>query len=81
MLRIAFGLSYRGTYYQGVQRLSGDCVGVANIVEQALSKVANHPVRIYPAGRTDKGVHALQQVAHFDTHAIRSEHGWLRGVN
>lgn len=47
----------------------------------ALSRVADHPVRVVTAGRTDTGVHATGQVAHFDTRSSRSEYSWIRGAN
>ncbi len=50
-------------------------------VEQALGSIANCPVAVVAAGRTDAGVHASQMFAHFDTHVVRSEYSWLRGTN
>lgn len=50
-------------------------------VEQALSRVADSPVAVVCAGRTDTGVHATGQVIHFDTDAVRYSHNWLRGSN
>jgi tRNA pseudouridine38-40 synthase len=50
-------------------------------VEAGLSKIADHPVAVTAAGRTDAGVHAFQQVIHFDTEAARSDYGWLIGTN
>jgi tRNA pseudouridine38-40 synthase len=50
-------------------------------VEQAVARVANHPARVTCCGRTDTGVHALAQVAHFDTDAERSERSWILGLN
>jgi tRNA pseudouridine38-40 synthase len=46
-----------------------------------LSLVANHPVRVHCAGRTDAGVHAVMQVVHFETTALRSPEQWLLGTN
>ena len=57
------------------------CESVQAAVERALSKVADEPVRVVCAGRTDAGVHALGQVVHFDTGASRREDAWRRGVN
>ena len=50
-------------------------------LERALGRVAAEPVTLICAGRTDAGVHALGQVAHFDTHATRSLRGWVLGAN
>lgn len=77
-MRIAIGIEYDGSAFLGWQRLAhGPTVQAA--VEEALSRVAAHPVRVVAAGRTDSGVHALCQVAHFDTEAARSERAWILG--
>ncbi|MFN7098361.1 MAG: tRNA pseudouridine(38-40) synthase TruA, partial [Gammaproteobacteria bacterium] len=73
-------VEYDGTTYHGWQR-QDNVYSVQAELESAISQVANHAVEIVCAGRTDKGVHALQQVIHFDTAAIRSDYGWLMGVN
>ncbi len=79
-MRIALGIEYDGTAYNGWQRQrNGD--GVQERVERALSKVAAEPVEIICAGRTDTGVHASGQVVHFDTNSKRSSRGWLLGAN
>jgi len=54
---------------------------VQEAVEGALSIVADQPVSVVTAGRTDTAVHASAQVVHFETPAVRSDHSWLRGVN
>ena len=79
-MRIAIGIEYDGTAYNGWQRQhNGD--GVQERVEQAMSAVADETVEINCAGRTDAGVHASGQVAHFDTCVERSDRGWLLGAN
>ena len=79
-MRIALGIEYDGTAYNGWQRQrTGD--GVQAHVEKALSKVADEAIEVTCAGRTDAGVHATGQVVHFDTHSERSERGWLLGAN
>ena len=79
-MRIALGISYSGTGYEGWQsQLSGNTV--QDKLEVALGKFAAQPVRTLCAGRTDAGVHALMQVAHFDTPLQREETSWIRGVN
>lgn len=50
-------------------------------LEKALAIVANHEARVTTCGRTDTGVHALGQVAHFDSPAKRSERSWVLGLN
>ena len=80
MPRIALGLSYNGGAYQGWQsQLSG--LTVQDKLEAALRQFCGKPVSTLCAGRTDSGVHALMQVAHFDTPLERSSHAWVRGTN
>jgi tRNA pseudouridine38-40 synthase len=79
-LRIALGIEYDGTAYNGWQRQrTGD--GVQERVETALSSVADEPIDVVCAGRTDTGVHATGQVVHFDTNSERTSRGWLLGAN
>lgn len=79
-MRIALGIEYDGTAYNGWQRQrAGD--GVQTHVEQALASVANEPIELTCAGRTDTGVHAAGQVVHFDTKSERNDRGWLLGAN
>ena len=79
-MRIALGIEYDGTDFLGWQRLSQGAT-IQAAVEAALSFVADAPVAVTCAGRTDAGVHARCQVVHFDTEARRSERGWRLGVN
>ncbi|MDZ7644085.1 MAG: tRNA pseudouridine(38-40) synthase TruA [Woeseiaceae bacterium] len=79
-MRIALGIEYDGTAYNGWQRQRTG-IGVQEILDTAVGKVANETVESFCAGRTDTGVHATAQVVHFDTRAARSERGWLLGVN
>src|SRR5699024_3292388 len=78
-MHVALGIEYDGTGFTGWQRL---CHGptVQGALEQALSRVADHPVQVTCAGRTDSGVHACCQVAHFDTTAQRSPYAWCMGT-
>lgn len=78
--RWAAGLTYLGGAYAGWQRLT-HIRSVQDTVETALSTVANHPLRVTTAGRTDAGVHALQQVIHFDSPAARTPKAWTFGAN
>ena len=52
-----------------------------SVLETALATVANEPVTVVCAGRTDSGVHALEQVVHMDTTVVRSHRAWLMGAN
>ena len=78
--RIALGVEYDGRGFNGWQR-QRHSRGVQQAVEEALAAVADHPVQVHCAGRTDAGVHALGQVIHFDTTAERDPRGWLLGGN
>lgn len=79
-MRIALGISYQGSAYHGWQSQTG-LACIQAYLEHAISKVADHPIVINCAGRTDKGVHALGQVVHFDTLSQRSQQAWLLGCN
>lgn len=79
-MRIAIGIEYDGTAYNGWQRQRNG-IGVQALVEKALGAVADATIEVTCAGRTDSGVHASAQVAHFDTTAQRSNRGWLLGAN
>lgn len=79
-MRIAIGLEYDGSRFHGWQLQDG-VSSVQQQVEEALSHVAGHGVRVHCAGRTDAGVHALCQVVHFDTEALRPMRGWMLGTN
>ncbi len=80
-MRIAMGVEYDGSGFCGWQLQDGGVRTVQGEVEKAVGKVANHPVRVYCAGRTDTGVHGTGQVIHFDTEAERSERAWVFGAN
>ncbi|MGD8207550.1 MAG: tRNA pseudouridine(38-40) synthase TruA, partial [Thiohalocapsa sp.] len=56
-------------------------VTVQECLERAVAAVADHPLRLHCAGRTDSGVHALAQVVHFDTSAVRTPRSWVLGTN
>lgn len=79
-MRIALGLEYDGSAFLGWQTQPGGGT-VQDALEAALAQIAGHPVRAQCAGRTDTGVHALAQVAHFDTEAERPDNAWVKGVN
>ena len=79
-MRIALGIEYDGSHFHGWQKQPG-LRTVQEELEKALSKVANEPVQVFCAGRTDTGVHALGQIAHFETTADRSDRAWIFGGN
>jgi len=79
-MRVAAGVEYKGTHFCGWQS-QRNARTVQACVEQALGRVADHPLRVVTAGRTDTGVHASGQVVHFDTHSARSPYSWMRGAN
>jgi tRNA pseudouridine38-40 synthase len=80
MARIALGLEYNGAAFCGWQSQAGGCA-VQDAVEAALAQIAGEKVTLTAAGRTDTGVHALAQVAHFDSSAERPASAWVRGAN
>lgn len=79
-MRVALGVEYDGTHFAGWQ-IQPNQRTVQGTLENAITTVANHAVRITAAGRTDSGVHALNQVIHFETDALRSERNWILGLN
>ncbi len=80
-MKIALGVEYDGSCYRGWQRQRHDPQTVQAVLEQALSKVADHPVGVICAGRTDTGVHGVGQVVHFETRAQRDMKAWVFGGN
>jgi len=79
-MRYALGIEYDGSHFFGWQT-QRQAPTVQQTLEQALAAVADHPVAVVCAGRTDTGVHALEQVAHFESQARRSERSWMLGAN
>jgi tRNA pseudouridine38-40 synthase len=79
-MRYAMGLEYDGSEFLGWQ-IQRQEPTVQSCVEAALAAVANHEARVTCCGRTDTGVHALGQVAHFDSGAERGERNWILGLN
>lgn len=80
-MKIALGVEYMGSDFHGWQLQKSGIRTVQQVVEVALSSVANHPVRVFCSGRTDAGVHAVEQVIHFETTADREDKAWLFGGN
>ena len=79
-MRLAMGVEYDGSSFHGWQVQMGVDT-VQQRLETALSRVADQPIRVHCAGRTDTGVHGLGQVVHFDTEAQRAPRNWLLGSN
>lgn len=78
--RIALGVAYRGDAYHGWQS-QPDGLTIQDRLEQALSLFADVPVATACAGRTDTGVHGLNQVVHVDAPVSRDMASWVRGTN
>ncbi len=79
-MRIALGVEYDGSQYFGWQSQAGGNT-VQDALQVALSGIANEPILVVAAGRTDTGVHAQEQVVHFNTNVVRPLTAWVRGVN
>ena len=79
-MRIALGVEYDGRPYCGWQS-QAEGQTVQDAMQAALSQIAGAPISVIAAGRTDTGVHALEQVIHFDTQAERPLTAWVRGAN
>ncbi|MDG4867792.1 tRNA pseudouridine(38-40) synthase TruA [Guyparkeria sp. 1SP6A2] len=78
-MRLAMGIEYDGGRYHGWQRQS-HCDSVQARLEKAIARVADHPVEVVCAGRTDRGVHATNQVLHVDVNVERPLYGWQMGT-
>lgn len=79
-MRIALGIEYDGSRYHGWQAQKS-VASVQGVLQQALTKIADEPILVTCAGRTDTGVHATGQVVHFDTEARRHPDAWIWGTN
>ncbi|HWV14390.1 MAG TPA: tRNA pseudouridine(38-40) synthase TruA [Cellvibrio sp.] len=80
MQRVALAIEYRGSDYHGFQVQPSGVKTVQQALEKALSKVADEPITLVCAGRTDAGVHATNQIIHFDTLARRPAKAWVMGT-
>lgn len=79
-MRIALCVEYNGSNYSGWQRQK-HANSVQQELEKALTIVADHPVEVQCAGRTDAGVHGTGQIVHFDTQSVRKLAAWTMGAN
>ncbi|MCY4656126.1 MAG: tRNA pseudouridine(38-40) synthase TruA [Gammaproteobacteria bacterium] len=80
MPTLALGLEYNGHHLHGAQKQPG-VLTVQGLLERAISQIANESVSTRFAGRTDKGVHATNQIVSFETNAIRPDSAWIYGCN
>ncbi|QSP93751.1 tRNA pseudouridine(38-40) synthase TruA [Marinobacter salinisoli] len=79
--RVAIAFEYDGREFHGWQFQKSGVRSVEGDLAKAVAKVANHPVDLVCAGRTDAGVHASFQIAHFETESIRNRRSWVMGIN
>jgi len=79
-MRIALGVEYDGSGFSGWQS-QPDVPTVQDALQRALSGIAGVPISVVAAGRTDTGVHGIEQVVHFDTDIQRPLTAWVRGAN
>lgn len=79
--RVALAFEYDGAAYHGWQQQKTAEATVEAALSRAVARVADHPVDLVCAGRTDAGVHAAYQVVHFDTPSVRNRRSWVMGVN
>jgi tRNA pseudouridine38-40 synthase len=79
-MRIALALEYDGSRYLGWQTQPGGGT-VQDALQGALAGIVGGTVQVTCAGRTDRGVHAREQIVHFDTTAPRPDSAWVRGAN
>ncbi|MBD2178498.1 tRNA pseudouridine(38-40) synthase TruA [Pseudanabaena sp. FACHB-1998] len=78
--RVALVIQYLGTHYYGWQRQPNH-PSVQQTIEEAIAKICGKPTVVHSAGRTDTGVHAAAQVAHFDTPSMIPPHRWAKVLN
>ncbi len=79
-MRFFFEITYSGTNYHGWQN-QANAVGVQEVVEGALSKIFRTKIEIVGSGRTDTGVHCVQQFFHADIEKEFDEKTWLVKIN
>jgi tRNA pseudouridine38-40 synthase len=79
--RVVIAFEYDGSAYHGWQLQKSGVRSVEAELATAVAKVANHPVDLVCAGRTDAGVHASYQIAHFETPSVRNLRSWVMGIN
>lgn len=78
--RVALAIQYLGTNFRGWQRQPKQQT-VQAVIEDLIGAIVEHPVVLHGAGRTDSGVHAAAQVAHFDTTSRIPPYRWAAILN
>lgn len=78
--RIALGIEYFGSEYFGWQRLK-QYNTIQQTIEEAVKIFTGHSITLKASSRTDSGVHATRQIAHFDSYICRSQKSWVMGIN
>ncbi|MBU2955684.1 tRNA pseudouridine(38-40) synthase TruA [Marinobacter sp. F3R08] len=79
--RVALAFEYDGRHFHGWQFQKSGVRSVEAELTEAVARVADHPVDLVCAGRTDAGVHASYQLVHFDTSSVRNLRSWVMGIN
>ena len=79
-MRYLVKVSYDGTQYHGFQRQT-NAIGIQTVIEKAFRLMTQTVIHIHSAGRTDKGVHALGQMFHFDSNLPIDLNTWKRALN
>ena len=81
-MRIALLIEYDGTNYYGFQKQKiHQSKTIQYHIDQSIKIIANHTIKSSCGGRTDTGVHAFNQVVHFDTKSKRKDFNWVKGIN
>lgn len=80
MPRIRLTVAYVGTKYHGWQ-IQKNGASIQEILEEKLARICEEHLRVHGSGRTDSGVHALGQVAHFDAPASKARIPWQKALN
>jgi len=80
MRNIKMILEYDGTRYHGWQR-QGETITIQKILEESIGKITQENIRVIGSGRTDAGVHAIDQVANFRTNSNIGVRNLFHGIN
>lgn len=73
-------ISYDGTNYAGWQ-VQKNGIAIQPLIQKGIETILRHPILLSASGRTDTGVHALAQVAHFDSALELDSHRFLYALN